>query len=142
MAFLEIKTWKLPDGSTKTAQNYTVHTTYDSRRYRIPGWDVSAVGKKNSEELGRNIDRLLMGKASGDIRPELRKYLETLPDWIRRSLAAQGIIDQAAEGRPIADHLAASRTALEGKGVTVGHVTATAGMIEAAATACRFKMMG
>jgi len=142
MASLEIKTWKQPDGTAKQADNFTVHITYDRRRYKLPGFGTDANGRRHSEELGRNVKKLLEAKAGGTIPPELRHYIETLRTDIRRSMAHQGIIDAAAEGKPLADHVADYKAALLAKGNTATHANVTAAAILDTFTAAGCKMLG
>ncbi len=61
------------------ANTYQVSVCYERRRYKLPGWGMDAMGRELSEELGRNVTKLLRCKASGAIPPELRRYVETLP---------------------------------------------------------------
>ena len=64
MASLEIKTWT-KDGRRMEASRYTVHVFFERRRYKLPGFDTNAAGRRMSEELGRNVEKLLMHLATG-----------------------------------------------------------------------------
>jgi len=142
MAHLEVKTWAKRDGTTRAADNFTVHISFDRRKYRIPGFGTDAMGRGLSEELGRNAERLLAGKASGAVRPELRRYVEGLPVYIRRSMATQGIIDAVAEGKTLVEQVTDFKVALLAKGVTERHAREVEATILEVARGCGAKMIG
>jgi hypothetical protein len=110
-------------------RTFQVVVYHDTRRYKLPGFAVGAVGKGLSEELGRNAEKLLQCKASGAIPPALRRYVEELPANIRVSMAKQAIIEGVAEGKLLVEHLEDYKAALAARAVTPGHITATGSMI-------------
>ena len=58
----------------------------------MPGF----TGKAQSEALGRTLTKLFENRMSGDgLTPELARWLETLPDSTKETLARCGLIDQA-----------------------------------------------
>ena len=141
MATLERKTWRGKDGKRQAAGNYTVHAFHDRRRYKVPGFSCDANGRRLSNELGRNIEKLLEARAGGTIPLGLRQYVETLPARIRTSLARQGVIDAAAEGKTLAEHVANYKAALAQKGNTAKHVAETSRMLLACFGACGCGML-
>jgi integrase len=122
--------------------SYQVVVCYERRRYKLPGWSADSTGKELSAELGRNVTRLLQCKASGAIPPDLRRYVESLPPRVRRSMAKQGIIDPVAEGKPAAVHVDDYAAALLAKGNTAQHVAVTANVLRATFEAGGCKMLG
>lgn len=126
----------------KRDRHYQAVIQFERRVYKIPGFLLDSTGKRLSEELGRNIEKMLQTKATGNIPPDLRRYVETLPKRIRQSLARQGLIDAATEGKNLAEHIADYCQALAAKGVTPYHVESTKKMISKTVERCSFKMLG
>lgn len=124
------------------ANTFQVSVCYERRRYKLPGWKTDSMGRALSEELGRNVTRLLQCKASGAIPPDLRRYVETLPPRVRRSMAKQGIIEGATEGKAVAEHITDFKLALTHKGNTADYVDETARTLVDVLGACGCKMLG
>jgi integrase len=123
-------------------RTYQVVVHCQRRRYKVPGFLINSIGKGLSEELGRNVEKLLACKAAGAIPPDLRRYVEALPVNIRASMAVQEIIDAAAEGKKLAEHVADFEAALLAKGNTPQHVAATANALRTMFEAAGCKMLG
>lgn len=112
---------------------------HDRRTYKIPGFALDSTGKRQSEQLGDNVFRVLQSKAgSAGIHPTLRAYLESLPAHIRHSLAHQSIIDAGDEAKTLVEQLADYGKAMEHKGTTPLHIHKTTDLITKAAVACGF----
>lgn len=95
------RSWKNSKGEVEHADTWTLRFSYSRRRYSLPGFRADAMGKNLTKDLGRNCQRLLEAQAGGTIPPDLRRYVETLRNDIRKSMAKQGIIEPAAEGKPL-----------------------------------------
>jgi integrase len=98
--------------------------------------------RKQTEELGRKVERLVCGVANREA-PDLMlaRWLETLPVKMRDVLARWGLIDAkaTAAGKPLFDHLSDFRTALVAKGNTAKHAEQTYSRLKSLFDGCGFK---
>jgi len=106
-------------------------------RRRMPAF----TNKPASEALGRNIDRLVSYKASGEpLPPELTRWLEGLPSSIREKLASWHLLDsiRIAASRTLKDHLQDWHSYLIGKGNTEKHADVSRQRVERIIIGCKF----
>ncbi len=96
---------------------------------------------KASEELGRQIERLLSFRGAGDmLPPDVSKWIEGVPARIRRLLGKWGILTagKCAAMKPLAEHLEDWRAYLAAKGATKAHVDLVCARAEKIIEACGF----
>jgi len=77
--------------------------------------------KKASEDFGRQIERLINTRGSGEQpSPVLSVWLESIPDALRRKLVKYDLIDphRAAGGKPLSEHLDDFKAAIRAGGHT------------------------
>ena len=88
---------------------------------RIPGF----TDKRQTENLGRQIEKLVRSKVAGE-KPdtELSRWLENIPERLRKNLVRIGLIDpqRAAAGKILKKHLDDFRACLQAKGNTQQYV--------------------
>ncbi|GMV23996.1 MAG: hypothetical protein AMXMBFR58_00270 [Phycisphaerae bacterium] len=126
-------------GRSKTAPKWYVEFR-DQRDItrRLPAFS----SKSASEELGKNLDRLVSYHVAtaGQTDPTLQGWLADLPKAIRRRLLEIGLIDseRVSMSKPLSEHVADFRKALESKGNTTKHVEATCTRITRIFEECRF----
>jgi len=97
--------------------------------------------KTQSEALGRQIERLVRYRVSGEpLNPALSRWLEQIPARMRDRLAKIGLLDlsRAAAAKPLDDHLADFRQALTDKGNTPAQIDLTIARVERIAEGCKF----
>ena len=98
-------TYKTRDGKRRQAAKWYVEfRDHLETVRRLPAF----MDKKQSEELGRKIEKLLACRANGEA-PDvaLSRWLESMPGRIRGKLADIGILDSrtVAAGEPLAEHV-------------------------------------
>ncbi len=127
------------DGKVDADGVWTVQITdHTDVRRRIPGFASRAA----SAELERNIRKLIsIRQAGGSLDAESNRFLETAPAAVRDKLAAWGVIEKAraAMGKPLSEHIADWRLALEAKGNCVDHVKQFTSNIRRLADACGWR---
>ncbi len=106
-------------GETRETKNWWIETRDHLKALRrFSGF----TDKKQSEALGRQIERLISTKAAGE-PPDaaLSRWLESTPDSLRRQLVRIGLLDpqRAAGGQPLSVHLEDFKKALIAKGGTL-----------------------
>ena len=132
-------TYKTRDGKRKEAAKWYVEFRdhLDTVR-RLPGF----TDKKQSEELGRKIEKLVACRANGD-SPDttMSKWLEAMPGRVRKRLAAIGLLDarRVAAGKPLSNHLGDFEATLAAKGNSEKHVRLTTGRIRRVLDGCGFR---
>jgi hypothetical protein len=105
-------------------------------RHRWPG----LIDKRQSEALGRQIERLVDCKiAGGQPDRDLIRWLEAVPPKLREQLAGIGLLDpeRAAAGKPLKAHVEDFRQSLFKK--SPKHVQHTLRCINRILDGCRFK---
>ena len=97
--------------------------------------------RRASEALGRQIQKLVNCKASGE-QPDaqLSKWLENIPAKLTKRLAKIGLLDsrRIAAGVPLLEHLADFEQSLSAKGNTTRYVTKTVNRVRCVFGGCRF----
>ena len=97
--------------------------------------------KGQSESLGRQIERLVNYRVSGE-QPDaaLSRWLEQIPARLRDRLAKIGLLDlsRAAAAKPLADHLADFQQALTDKGNTPAQIDLTISRVKRIIEGCKF----
>ena len=105
---------------------------------RLPAFGDRAA----SEEYGRKLERLISLQVAGlEAGPDLTHWLEGLPAKQYERLAAIGLLDgfRFAATKPLEEHLADWRTALEAKGNTPAHCRLFYYRANTVFAACGFK---
>ncbi len=127
-------------GERKVCANHTVYF----RDHRDVKRELTGFAdRRATEELGRRVERLAEFRAAGcGLDRELARWLESVPDRVKERLVAWGVLEpsRAAATKPLAQHLADWKAALQAKGVTDDHrrlVTARARKILAG---CSFRL--
>jgi len=89
-------TWTAKDGQQRRSKRHWLDfVDSNGHRWRFPG----LVDVKQTEALGRNVEKLIGVKVSGDALPaDLLRWLEDLPDTFRQRLADAGLIDPERAG--------------------------------------------
>ena len=125
-------------GRTKQAAKwYCDFTNAAGTRCRLPAF----TDRKASEALGRQIDRLVACRASGESLPlDVQRWLEGLPDAIRGALHKFGLLDgqRLAAGRTLIDHVGDWRAFLLAKGNTEKHADLISSRAKKVIDGCKF----
>ena len=106
---------KLSAGKGKQTEKHYAVFAFTGRKCRVPLF----TSRKASEEAGRKIQELADLAAAGATFPaDLSRWVETMPGYMRDSLASYGVLsrDAAAGSKPLAEHLKDWRAALSGQG--------------------------
>ena len=122
--------YKSRDGQTKKTSRWYIETR-DHRE--IVRRFVGFVDKRQTEALGRQIQKLIDTKVSGE-QPsiDLTRWLENIPMKMRDRFVKIGLLDRsrAAAGKPLSEHLEDFKAHLEAKGNTSDHVKKTVSRIK------------
>jgi len=104
---------------------------------RIPAF----TDKKQSEELGRKLEKLVACRANGE-SPDttLGRWLESVPARIRDKLAKIGLLEgrTVAAGKPLLEHVRDFEAALSTKGHCDKHVRQVVNEVTRVVTECGF----
>jgi len=106
-------------------------------RRRLPAF----TSKKESEALGRTLERLVSCRASGEVMPiDMRRWLEGLPSGIREKLARWGLLDgvATAAGKTLLQHVDDWHGYLLAKGDCKDHADKSSSRVKKILSACRF----
>ena len=117
---------------------YVELRTSDGRIMRLPGF----ANQRLTESLGRNVQRLIDCRASGETLPQdTSRWLETLPRQTTEVLARWGLLQghTLAAGTPLSEHIADWKADLLARGNTAKHAKISAYRVESVAKACGFK---
>lgn len=111
--------WNDKNGEKREVKKWWIELRdHKSTLRRFPGF----TDRKASEDLGRQIERLVSSKAAGEQPgPALSRWLESIPDSLTRQLTRIGLLDsqRAAGGKPLSEHLEDFQKALIAKGGTL-----------------------
>ena len=132
--------YKDKDGIKRTAQKWYIELKdhLDTVR-RLPAF----TDKAQSEALGRQIERLVRFRVSGEVLdPALSRWLEQIPAKLRRHFVRIGLIDaeRAAGGKLLSEHLTDFGQFLLAKGNTKGYVATVIARTKAVIEGCKFVM--
>jgi integrase len=136
-------TYKDRKGRTKEAARWYVEfrDQLDTVR-RLPAF----VSKAASEELGRNLDKLVAFHKSsgGQTDPALTRFLTGLESRTLASLVKIGLLapDRVAVAKPLSAHLDDFAGALTAKGNSVFHVDVVVGRARRVFDVCNFRFLG
>jgi len=126
------------DGQRKTAQKWYIELRDHLQTVRrFPAF----TDKTQSEALGRQIERLVRFRVSGEpLDTTLSRWLENIPARMRDRLAKIGLLDlsRAAAAKPLDDHLADFRQALIDKGNTPAQIDLTIARVKRIVEGCKF----
>ena len=135
-------TYKDAKGRTRPTQTWYVEfRDHLEMPRRVAGFH----DRKATEALGRNIEKLAWCKADGGtLDPVLTRWVEGLSPYLRRKLAAFGILDagKVAALRPLAEHIDGGADApgwrqfLSAKGNTPKHIGLFCGRVKRAFGEC------
>lgn len=104
------------------------------------GWPAFE-DKKQSGNLGRQIERLVSSRMAGE-KPdaELTRWLENIPGSLRKKLVKIGLLDahRAAAGKPLSKHLEDFKSFLQAKGNTDNRVNTAYTRIKKVFDGCKF----
>ena len=120
---------------------YAELRTAEGRIMRLPGFE----NQRLTESLGRNVQRLIDCRASGETLPQdTAKWIETLPHQTTEVLARWGLLKghTLASGKALSQHIADWRADLLARGNTEQHADLSAHRVESVAKACGFKFYG
>ena len=115
--------------------------TAHGRIMRLPGF----ANQRLTESLGRNVQRLIDCRASGEALPQdTTKWIETLPHQTTEVLARWGLLQGhiLAAGKPLSEHIADWKADLLARGNTAKHATLSASRVEHLTVNCGFKFYG
>ena len=133
-------TYKDKLGKKKQAKRwYLDFTDHLQIRRRWPAFE----DKRQSEALGRQIERLIVHKITGEEPDEkMTRWLESVPMKLREQLLGIGLLDshRAAAGKSLRDHLDDFRRSLSAGDNTAKHVRQTVNCIERIFAGCKFRM--
>ncbi len=111
-------TYKARDGQTKMTRRWYVECRdHLATVRRFPAFS----DKGQSEALGRQIERLIRYRASGEQPdPQLSRWLEQVPEKLRARFVSIGLLDsaRASAGKPLSKHIDDFEQALRDKGDT------------------------
>lgn len=130
--------YKGKDGKKKQVKKWYIETRDNLNIIRrFPAF----TDKRQSESLGRQIDKLVRTKVAGE-QPdmELARWLEGIPHKLRNRLAKIGLLDpkRAAAGKLLSEHLEDFRQSMIAKNVTPQHVKQLCGHITLIFKGCKF----
>lgn len=116
-------TYKDKEGRTQKAAKWYIEFRDQLECVRrLPAFESKAA----SEELGRNLDKLVAyyKSSGGQTDPSLSAWLIGLPHKMREKLVAIGLLnpERAAVSKALADHLAEWTESLKSKGCSGRHV--------------------
>ena len=135
-------TYRGRDGQVRqSAKFYVELRTGDGRVLRLPGF----TNQRMTESLGRNVERLIECRASGDTLPQdTSKWIETLSTQTTEVLVRRGLLQghTLAAGKPLSQHIAEWKADLLARGNTEKHANLSAGRVESLTTECGFKFYG
>ncbi len=136
-----------PQRRTADGQNvpysrfYAELRTADGRIMRLPGFE----NQRLTESLGRNVQRLIDCRASGETLPQdTARWIETLPQHITAVLARWGLLQghTLAAGKALSEHIADWKANLLARGNTQQHADLSARRVESVTQSCGFKFYG
>jgi integrase len=127
---------------TKTSKWYVEFNDHKGDVRRVPAFS----SKGASEELGRNIDRLVAytRATGGQIDPTLQNWVEELPRALLRKFLAIGLVksERVSVSKTLTDHLDDYAAALAAKGNTSKHVKLSKKRIQRIFDGCGFRYWG
>ena len=127
---------------TKTSKWYVEFNDHKGDVRRVPAFS----SKGASEELGRNIDRLVAytRATGGQIDPTLQNWVEELPRALLRKFLAIGLVksERVSVSKSLTDHLDDYAAALAAKGNTSKHVKLSKKRISRVFDGCGFRYWG
>ena len=135
-------TYRGRDGQVcEAAKFYCELRTADGRVLRLPGFE----NQRLTESLGRNVQRLIDCRASGETLPQdTAKWIETLPHQTTEVLTRWGLLQghTLAAGTLLRQHIADWKAALMARGNTKQHAELSANRVISLAESCGFKFYG
>ncbi|HUV64350.1 MAG TPA: site-specific integrase [Sedimentisphaerales bacterium] len=131
--------YKDKDGKKRQAKRWYVDfVDHLSIRHRWPAFE----DKRASEALGRQIERLVTCKMSGE-QPDRdsTRWLDGVPAKLREQLVGIGLLDpeRAAAGKPLKAHVEDFRQSLSAGDNTAKHVQQTINCVMRIIDGCHFK---
>jgi len=97
--------------------------------------------KRQTEAIGRRIDQLVAMRLAGE-QPDaaMGKWLDTIPEGLRKFLGKIGLIDaqRMSAAKPLNDHVEDFKSALLARGNTTKHAELTAKRVQEVFGGCRF----
>ena len=121
----------------KTRMWYAEFSDHNGDTRRVPGFR----DRRLTEKLGQRLETLVASKLAGEAPDaEMTRWLEAIPDRIRRKLAEIGLIDsrRAAASKPLKEHLDDYEAALLAKGNTDKHAKLTKARAKRIFDGCKF----
>lgn len=132
-------TYRDADGVRREAANWYVEfRDQNGQPKRLPAF----TDKRQSEELGRNLDRLVVYRqTAAPPDPTLSRWLQALPAKLQDYLVGLELLDRerAAGNRPLSDHLADFKAGMQADGRHPRHVQWTEAQIRQVLDGCHFK---
>jgi hypothetical protein len=134
-------TRRAADGTQTPYDKFYVELrTTDGRIMRLPGF----ANQRLTESLGRNVQRLIDCRASGEVLPqETAKWIETLPSQTIEVLARWGLLKghTLAAGTPLSQHIADWKDCMLAKGMTAKHASTMHNHALRIFTGCKAKFL-
>ena len=127
------------DGQQKHTATWCIEVRdHLGRQRRFSGFK----DKRQSEALGRQIERLVNCRIGGD-QPDapLLRWLETVPSRMRSRFVACGLLDahRAAAGKPLSIHLDEFHASLRAKGTTAQQARQVTSRARRIIEGCKFR---
>ena len=134
-------TYRGRDGQVReSAKFYCELRTADGRVLRLPGF----TNQRMTESLGRNVERLIECRASGDTLPQdTTRWIETLPIQTTKVLGRWGLLQghTLAAGKALTEHLTDWLSYMRAKSLTERHATTMHHHALRIFTACKAKFL-
>jgi hypothetical protein len=132
-------TYRARDGQTRQARKWYIEVRdHLATVRRFP----ASTDKGQSEALGRQIERMVRCRAAGDQPdPQLSRWLEQVPDSLRRRFVSIGLLDstRASAGRPLSEHIEDFEQALRDKGDTEQQAKQVVSRVRRVVEGCKFQ---
>ena len=125
-------------GKTRKTKTWYVEFRDHNRDVRrLPG----LTDRRQTEAIGRKLEQLVAMKLAGEAPDAtMTRWLETVPDKLRKKLAGISLIDprRAAASKPLSEHLDDFEAALKSKGNTEKHAKLTKARAKRLIDGCGF----
>jgi len=131
-------TYKDKEGKArKSLKWYLDFTDHNEIRHKIPAF----TDKRQSEALGRQIEKLVAARGGEGIDVALSAWLETIPSRLMKHFVSWGLVEshRAAASKAITQHLADFKQSLLAGGSTGKHATQKHNHVERVFALCDFK---
>lgn len=135
---------KYTDRAGKTRESskwYVEFKDADEQERRLPGFTDKAA----TVELGKKVERLVGFRVlRQELSPELARWLETIPNDLRKRLGKFGLLDAktVAGKKPLAQHVDDFVASLRSAGLSADYVDPVDARVRRLVTLCGFQSIG